>query len=371
MAESLYDVIIIGSGPAGLTAGIYTSRAALKTLLFAGSPWGGQLQLTTDVENYPGFPEGILGPELMQKMRKQAERFGVEIIDQKATNIDVTKKPFAVSFGKESRDAKSVIIATGADTKWLGVPGENKFIGKGVSSCAPCDAFFYKGKRVIVVGGGDSAMEEALVLTKFAETVTIVHRRDSFKASKIMQERVMKHPKINVLWNTEVVEVMGDQKVTTVRLKTKKLEVRSSKIDNEVGPIDGLKNGEKNQISKNEQIQIQDQSSNFKFQTSTIPIDGIFVAVGHTPNTEIFKGKIALDEKGYVKKVQSSKFKVQNEKGEVIGNRFPSMTSVEGVFVAGDVHDYHYKQAVTAAGYGCEAALEVERWLENETGNKE
>ena len=389
MAESLYDVIIIGSGPAGLTAGIYTSRAALKTLLFAGSPWGGQLMLTTEVENYPGFPEGILGPELMMHMRKQAERFGVEIVDKDVSAINVEQRPFSVSIVDDtiietglkpvsteerptvSFKANSIIIATGADTKWLGVPGENKFIGKGVSSCAPCDAFFYKGKRVIVVGGGDSAMEEALVLTKFAETVTIVHRRDSFKASKIMQERVMKHPKINVLWNTEVVEVMGDQKVTTVRLKTKKLEVRSSKIDNEVGPIDGLKNGEKNQISKNEQIQIQDQSSNFKFQTSTIPIDGIFVAVGHIPNTEIFKGKIALDEKGYVKKVQSSKFKVQNEKGEVIGNRFPSMTSVEGVFVAGDVHDYHYKQAVTAAGYGCEAALEVERWLENETGNKE
>lgn len=346
----LYDVIIIGSGPAGLTAGIYTSRAALKTLLFAGIPWGGQLQLTTDVENYPGFPDGILGPELMQKMRKQAERFGVEIIDQKATNVDVTKKPFAVSFGTEIREAKSIIIATGADTKWLGVPGENKFIGKGVSSCAPCDAFFYKGKKVIVVGGGDSAMEEALVLTKFAEQVTIMHRRDSFKASKIMQDRVLNHKKINVLWNTEVVEILGKEKVEAVRMKTR-----------HTVPGDDVRYGER--LTSNE---TNSDTENVK----TIQIDGVFVAVGHMPNTEIFTGKIALDEKGYVKKIRNSKFEIRNEKGEIISNRFPSMSSVEGVFVAGDVHDYHYMQAVTAAGYGCEAALEVERWLESQTADK-
>ncbi|MBI4130018.1 FAD-dependent oxidoreductase, partial [Candidatus Roizmanbacteria bacterium] len=234
----MYDVIIIGSGPAGLTAGIYTSRAALKTLILAGKIWGGQLQMTTEVENYPGFPEGIMGPELMMRMRKQAERFGTTMVDEDVTGVDFTRQPFTVSVGqpkdpkiqrsedpnennKTSYQAKSIIVATGADTVWLGVPGEQQLIGHGVSSCAPCDAFFYKNKNVIVVGGGDSAMEEALVLTKFATNVIIVHRRGAFRASKIMQDRVMKHPKIKVLWDTVVIEIKGQQKVTSVVLNSK------------------------------------------------------------------------------------------------------------------------------------------------------
>ena len=334
MCFMLYDVIIIGSGPSGLTAGIYTSRASLHTLLFAGKKWGGQLQLTSEVENFPGFPEGIMGPELMERMRKQAQRFGVEIIDKEVTGIDFLKQPFSVSVGdvvagaspantreKASQGdattytAKSIIIATGADTMWLGVPGEAQFIGKGVSSCAPCDAFFYRNKHVVVVGGGDSAMEEAMVLTKFASRVTVVHRRDSFRASKIMVDRVVNHEKIDVIWNTSVEEITGDQKVNGVMLK------------NERGVVQKM------------------------------PVDGVFVAIGHQPNNGIFKGIVEMDEKGYIVR----KFQIPNSKFQ---NSYSSQTSVEGIFVSGDNHDHVYRQAITAAGFGCQAAMDVERWLE-------
>ncbi|MBI2613442.1 MAG: thioredoxin-disulfide reductase [Candidatus Levybacteria bacterium] len=304
----MYDVIIIGSGPAGLTAAIYTTRANLKTLLIAGVKWGGQLQLTTLVENYPGFAEGIQGPDLMTAMRKQAERFGAEIKDVDFKTADFSKPPFKVSADIESFEGKSVIIATGADTKWLDVPGEKEKIGRGVSSCAPCDAFFFKGKNVIVVGGGDSAMEEALVLTKFAKEITIIHRRDEFKASQIMLDRAKKNPKIKFILNSEVIEVLGQDKVSGVKIK----------------------NNKTNQVSE-------------------MPVDGIFVAIGHIPNSSAFKG-IDVDEKGFIK--VSDHYK----------------TNIDGVFVAGDVHDNHYKQAVTAAGFGCSAALEAERWLSNNEG---
>jgi len=314
------NVIIIGSGPAGLTAGLYLSRANLKPLLIAGSKWGGQLMLTTEVENYPGFVDGILGPDLMQNFRKQAERFGCEIIDDDVTAVDFThasagqvKEPFKVTVGGKDYLTKSVLVATGAETKWLGLPNEQKLIGRGISSCAPCDAFFFKDKKVIVVGGGDSAMEEALVLTKFASEVTIVHRRDEFRASKIMVDKVKKNPKIKFLLESVILDVLGEQKVEGVKIKN----VKDEKV-------------------------------------TEMAIDGIFVAIGHLPVTDIFKGQLDLDEKGYIKKMT---------KGEGLTS-FQMMTSKEGVFVAGDVHDVHFKQAVTAAGYGCQAALEVERWLE-------
>ena len=281
----MYDVIIIGSGPAGLTAAIYTTRANLKTLLIAGGKWGGQLMLTTLVENYPGFPEGIQGPDLMMAMRKQAEKFGAEIINSDFVSGDFSKSPFKITAGDKTYEGKSMIISTGADPKWLDIPGEKEKIGRGISSCAPCDAFFFKGKNVIVVGGGDSAMEEALVLTNFANSVTMIHRKDSLRASQILQDRAKKNPKIKFLFNTEATKILGDKKITGVELK----------------------NNKTNEFSK-------------------IDIDGVFVAIGHIPNTKIFKG-IELDEKGYVKVRDHTK------------------TNIEGVFVAGDVHDSHYRQA--------------------------
>lgn len=306
----IYDVIIIGSGPAGLTAAIYTTRADLKTLVIAGVKWGGQLMLTTEVENFPGFPEGIQGPDLMTNMRKQAEKFGAEFVDDDFTSADFNPPAgglFKVSVGEKTYEAKSVIIATGADTKWLGVPGEKEKIGRGVSSCAPCDAPFFRNKNVIVVGGGDSAMEEALVLTKFATAVTLVHRKDTFRASEIMQKRVKENPKINIVYNAEVTEVFGEGKVEKVKIKNNKTE-----------------------------------------EISEMPIEGVFVAIGHIPNTSKFKD-IELDEAGFVK----------------VREHF--LTNKEGVFAAGDVHDAHYKQAVTAAGYGCAAALEAQKWLEEQS----
>lgn len=337
----MYDVIIIGSGPAGLTASIYTIRASLKTLVIAGDKPGGQLMLTTLVENYPGFPEGIDGPELMQKMRKQAENLGVEFVDKDAVEIDVAKHPFAVytknpaevdrslfsgvKVVESSTDsskietvssqnffqAKSLIIASGADTRWLEAPGVERLIGRGVSSCAPCDAFFFRNKNVAVVGGGDSAMEEALVLSKVAREVTIIHRRSEFRASKVMRDRVFKTANIKVVWDTTVEEVLGENNVTGLKLKT----------------------GDR---------------------VWEMPVDGIFVAIGHRPNTEKFIGKIDIDEKGYVKR---------EEKYEEGLLKYWSATSVPGVFVGGDVHDYKYRQAVTAAAFGCMAALDVEKWL--------
>src|SRR3989338_131941 len=300
----MYDVIILGSGPAGLTAAIYTTRANLKTLLIAGVKWGGQLQLTTLVENFPGFPEGIQGPDLMLAIRKQAERFGTEFIDEDFDSVDFSTQPFKVTVAGKTHEGKAVIIATGAETKWLEVPGEKEKIGRGVSSCAPCDAVFFRGKNTIVVGGGDSAMEEATVLSKFADSVTIVHRKDSFRASEIMQKRVLENPKIKVLWNSEVKEIKGEGKVEGVVLFNNKTN-----------------------------------------ETSQMPIDGVFVAIGHIPNSGKFKD-IETDEAGFIKVHDHYK------------------TNKDGVFVAGDVHDSHYKQAVTAAGYGSAAALEAERWLE-------
>lgn len=304
MENKIYDVIIIGSGPAGLTAAIYTTRADLKTLLIAGGKWGGQLQLTTLVENFPGFPEGIQGPDLMTNMRKQAEKFGTEFVDEDFSEGDFSSKPFKVKASDKTYQGKSVIIATGADTKWLEVPGEKEKIGRGVSSCAPCDAVFFRNKNVIVVGGGDAAMEEALVLTKFATSVTVVHRSENLRASQIMQDRAKNNSKIKFIFNTEVTEVLGENSVSGVKLKNNKTN-----------------------------------------ETQEMPIDGVFVAIGHMPNSGKFKD-IEVDEKGFIK----------------VHDHF--LTNKEGVFVAGDVHDSHYKQAITAAGYGCAAALEAEKWID-------
>ncbi|MBI5358367.1 thioredoxin-disulfide reductase [Candidatus Amesbacteria bacterium] len=289
-----YDVIIIGSGPAGLTAGIYTARANLKTLCIAGNIWGGQLMQTTLVENFPGFPDGIQGPDLMMNMRKQAEKMGVEFVDKNVEKVDVSK----LTVGQYS--ARAIIVATGAEFKWLGLPSEQKLIGRGVSACATCDAAFFKDNKVVVVGGGDAAMEEALYLTKFVSSLIIVHRRDTFRASKIMQDRVLNNPKIKILFNTEVKEIFGEDKVTGVQLMTTN--------DNRM---------------------------------TTYDCSGVFVAIGHTPATKIFEGQIKLDAKGYALKEQETK----------------------GIFIAGDVHDHKYRQAITAAGYGCEAALDAERYL--------
>lgn len=332
----MYDVIIIGAGPAGLTAAIYTTRAELKTLILAGSKWGGQLQLTTLVENFPGFPEGIQGPELMQNMRKQAEKFGAEIVEREFVEADFSKTggPFIVKTAEQSYEAKSVIIATGADTKWLGVPGESDLIGRGVSSCAPCDAPFFKEKNVIVVGGGDSAMEEALVLTKFAKNVILVHRSDSFKASPIMLKRVQENPKIHMFLNAQVTEVMGNLKVEKVKVKVnpsdKTLPSKSAEEIEKITP---------------EILQFKVLEKDAESITGTITIDGVFVAIGHFPNSKVFKG-IEADEKGFIEVHDHYK------------------TNMDGVFVAGDVHDNHYKQAITAAGYGAAAALEAEHWLD-------
>jgi len=273
--------------------------------------------LTSVVENFPGFPEGVQGPELMTRMRQQSEKLGVEVIEKEVTAVEFDGKPFKVIVeGKTKYSARSVIIATGAQFNWLGLPSEQRLIGRGVSSCATCDAALFRDKKVLVVGGGAAAMEEALVLSKFASEVIIVHRRESFRASKIMQDRVLNHPKIKVRWNSEIKEILGNDKVEGVVLKN------DERID----------------------------------------VDGVFVAIGHLPATKIFDKEIDLDEKGYVKKIKRGE--IINDKEVVIGYKYNMMTSVEGVFVAGDVHDLHYRQAVTAAAYGCEAAMEVEKWLE-------
>jgi len=304
-ADEIYDVIILGSGPAGLTAAIYTSRADLKTLVVAGAMWGGQLMLTTEVENFPGFKEGILGPNLMDTMRKQAERFGAKMIFEEATAVDFSSKPFRVIVGSKVYQGKSAIIATGASARWLGLESESRLRGRGVSVCATCDAAFFKDKKAVVVGGGDTAMEEALALSKFVREVKVIHRRDELRASRILQERVFKNPKIGIVWNSTVQEILGKDKVEGVRLR---------KVD-----------------------------SDEEFE---LACDAVFIAIGYKPNTEIFKGQVELDEKGYV---------VVNDGTE---------TGVEGVFAAGDVKDYRYRQAVTAAGEGCKAALDAEEYLE-------
>ncbi|HWY78980.1 MAG TPA: thioredoxin-disulfide reductase [Candidatus Sulfotelmatobacter sp.] len=302
----MYDVIILGSGPAGLTAAIYTTRANLKTLVIAGEKWGGQLMLTTEVENFPGFPEGIQGPDLMSNMRKQAEHHGAKFVDVNFASGDFLKSPFTIQAGEKSYQGKAIIIATGADTKWLDIPGEKEKIGRGVSSCAPCDAPFFRNKYVMVAGGGDSAMEEAIVLTRFAEQVTIIHRRDQFRASSIMFDKAKANPKIKFILNAQITEILGDIKVTGVKIK--------------------------NNVT-NEEVEM--------------PTDGVFVAIGHIPNSKVFPG-IDIDEKGFIKVYKHTK------------------TNKEGVFVAGDVHDRQYMQAITAAGFGCAAALEAERWVEEQ-----
>ncbi len=298
-------LIIIGSGPAGHTAALYASRANLNPLMFEGAVSGGQLMITTDVENYPGFPDGIMGPELMEQFRKQSERFGTRMRAVDVTAVDFSSRPFRLSVSGDEYTADAVIVSTGATAKWLGIPGEEKLTGKGVSACATCDGFFFRDQELIVVGGGDTAMEEALFLTKFASKVTVVHRRDEFRASKIMAKRVMDHEKVEVLWSTVVTEVHGDATVESVTLE-----------NTETG-----------------------ETSNFK-------TDGVFVAIGHKPNTEIFQDQLELDENGYV-----------------IIKPGSTWTSVEGVFAAGDVADHVYRQAVTAAGTGCMAAIDAERWL--------
>lgn len=316
MSDTLYDVIILGSGPAGFSAAIYTVRSGRKTLLLSGVRWGGQLMLTTLVENYPGFPDGIQGPNLMMNMRKQSERLGVEIVNADFEKAEFTKKPFQVTSEGKTYRGKSVIIATGADSIWLNVPGEMQLRGKGVSTCATCDAFFFRGKNVVVVGGGDSAMEESLFLANVAKSVTIIHRRDKFRASHAMQQRVLANGKIKVLWNKGVTAFLGVEKVSGVKLK--------------------------DTVTGNE---------------SDFATDGVFVAIGHKPNSERFKG-IELDKKGYIVRKE-----VPDEQGLL---KYRSATSVRGVFVGGDVHDYRYKQAVTAAAYGTMAALDADKWLMEE-----
>lgn len=302
-------VLIVGSGPAGLTAAVYAARADLQPLMIEGMERGGQLMLTTDVENYPGFPDGIMGPDLMEQMRKQAERFGTRIMSSDVTGVDFSQRPFTVSVGQDTYTAQSIIISTGASARWLGVEGEDQLRGFGVSACATCDGFFFRDKELLIVGGGDTAMEEAIFLTKFASKVTVVHRRDEFRASPIMVDRVLEHPKIDVLWDSVIVEIVGDTLVTGAK-------IRNVKTD----------------------------------EVTDFAADGIFVAIGHTPNTKVFNGALDLDETGYI----------LTEPGT-------TATSVEGVFAAGDVTDKIYRQAVTAAGMGCQAALDAQRWLHEQS----
>lgn len=299
-------LVIIGSGPAGLTAALYAARANLNPLVFEGAMAGGQLMITTDVENYPGFPDGILGPELMDQFRKQAERFDARLRQVDVTEVDFSSRPFKVNVGADEYTADTVIVATGAKASWLGIPGEESLTGKGVSACATCDGFFFRGDDIIVVGGGDTAMEEALFLTKFAAKVYVVHRRDEFRASKIMAERVLDHEKIEVVWNSVVTEVHGENVVEGATLED---------------TITG--------------------------ETRRLDVKGVFVAIGHKPTTELFVGQLDMDDNNYL---------------ELIGDG-STKTSVEGVFAAGDVADHIYRQAVTAAGTGCMAAIDAERWL--------
>ena len=300
------NVIIIGTGPAGLTAALYAGRSDLKPLVFEGIQAGGQLMITTDVENYPGFPDGILGPELMDRFRKQAERFGARMLPSDVTRVDFKADPKRVWAGADEYLAKTVIVSTGATAKWLGIPGEERLTGRGVSACATCDGFFFRDKRLVVIGGGDSAMEEALFLTKFASKVIVVHRRDEFRASAIMGNRVVEHPKIEILWDTEVAEIHGDNGVEGVTLVDAKSDERRY-----------------------------------------LETDGVFVAIGHEPNTAIFKGQLNLNPSGYV----------------VLAGDGTTATGVPGVFAAGDVSDSRYRQAVSAAGSGCMAAIDAERHL--------
>ncbi|MBV8695368.1 MAG: thioredoxin-disulfide reductase [Chloroflexi bacterium] len=302
-----YGVIVIGSGPAGYTAAIYAARSNLSVLMFQGYHVGGQLMLTSEVENYPGYEEGILGPEMMDKFEQQARRFGTEMIAEDVTEVDFSHRPFVVKSDAGEYRAKAIIIATGASAKWLGLANEKRLQGRGVTACATCDGFFFKNKDVIVVGGGDTAMEEATFLTRYVNHVTIVHRRDTFRASKIMQDRARKNPKISFLMDTEIVDLLGDDAVTSVQVRN-------------------VKSGEEQKL----------------------PVQGVFMAIGHQPNTHLFKGTLNMDAAGYIIPVEYT------------------MTNIPGVFAAGDVTDHRYRQAVTAAGDGCRAAIDMERWLESQ-----
>ena len=297
-------VVIIGSGPAGLTAAIYAARANLEPLVIAGNVPMGQLMITSDVENYPDFPQGIQGPELMQLFREQAERFGATLVERDATRVDFSERPFRIWAGEVEYRADAVIVATGASALWLGLPSEEAFRGRGVSACATCDGFFFRGRNVAVIGGGDTALEEATFLTRFADKVTMLVRRGEFRGSKIMQDRASQHPQIEILFNKEVTDVKGDLTVNA-------LTVRDT--------VSG--------------------------ETSELPVQGMFVAIGYKPNTELFAGQLTIGPNGYL---------------EIVGE---TGSGVDGVFIAGDVHDHHYRQAVTAAGDGCKAAIDAERWL--------
>jgi thioredoxin reductase (NADPH) len=303
----IYGVIIIGSGPAGYTAAIYAARADLSVLVFQGYQAGGQLMQTSDVENFPGFEEGILGPEMMYKFEKQARRFGAEMQLEDAISVDFSQRPFKVRTETDEYQSHAVIIATGASAKWIGLPKEKHLQGRGVTACATCDGFFFKGKDVVVVGGGDTAMEEALFLTRYVNQVTLVHRRNTLRASKIMQDRARNHPKIKLVLDAEIVDILGDESVTGVVLRD---------------VVTGLE--------------------------TTLKVQGVFVAIGHKPNTDLFMGIIDMDEAGYIVPVEHT------------------MTNIPGVFAAGDVTDHRYRQAVTAAGDGCRAALDLEHWLEDQ-----
>jgi thioredoxin reductase (NADPH) len=300
-------MVIIGSGPAGLTAAVYAARANLNPLLIEGREPGGQLTLTTLVENFPGFPEGIMGPELMDNMRKQAQHFGCEIANGFVHKARLSERPFRVYWGDQQVDTKTVVISTGSTAKLIGLESEWNLMGHGVSTCATCDGFFYRGKKIAVVGGGDSAMEESIFLTKFASEVNLIHRRDKLRASKIMQDRAFENPKIKFHWNTEVKEVVGSKESGVTALK-----------------VENIQSGDK----------------------SKLDVEGLFIAIGHHPNTEIFRGQVDLDEMGYIRTRPGT-----------------TRTNIEGVFACGDVQDPVFKQAITAAGTGCMAAIEAERWL--------
>ena len=303
------NMVIIGSGPAGLTAAIYAARANLAPILIEGKEPGGQLTLTTLVENYPGFAEGIMGPQLMEDMRKQAQRFGAEIINGFVHAVKLKEQPFRVYYADQEIQAKTVVISTGSSAKLIGIDSEIKLMGHGVSTCATCDGFFFRGKEIAVVGGGDSAMEEATFLTKFATKVSLIHRRETLRASKIMQDRAMNNPKVNFVWNTVVEEVEGSRETGVTGLKLKNLKTQ---------------------------------------QASQLKVDGLFVAIGHNPNTDIFRGQIELDDRGYIITQSNS-----------------TRTNIPGVFACGDVQDPVFRQAITAAGTGCMAAIEAERWLDH------